>query len=431
MSKMFENKINIEIEPKKLGLIEKRLRLSSNLTIEQAAMCLNISKGSLSEMENGKRRMKEDVFLNFTKRFYPQFNFDLELVETASNKLDELALSFIYCNFSQENEIEKWVEDNRIQLLNSFACLYLTVFETYFYYRKSIDKEEEEQLNDSKNFASYFSPDVRAFLLFNKGYMDRRQGKNNQAVELFERALREMDGKKWPQLEGVIKQNLACAVSEYVSFQQSLDLVNQAQNCFIHDANYLRIVSTYNNKAVYLCLMGQYEKAISIVDKVILHKNTFQDHGFYSLAVSNKIMMEMLAGHFDRALQFIHDHKSEFNSRHPGNFILEPYSLLRLKDYKGCLKSIKSYKDCTLSEDDEAFYILIKAVIRNREDRIEKEKAKMFSICYRTTNWAMALLTLHLLIYHYKETKQNDHLVEIYEQQTMLYNHQMPDAWNV
>ena len=124
-------------------------------------------------------------------------------------------------------------------------------------------------------------------------------------------------------------------------------------------------------------------------------------------------------------------HKSEFNSRHPGNFILEPYSLLRLKDYKGCLKSIKSYKDCTLSEDDEAFYILIKAVIRNREDRIEKEKAKMFSICYRTANWAMALLTLHLLIYHYKETKQNDHLVEIYEQQTMLYNHQMPDAWNV
>ena len=427
MNKIFENKISTVIEPKKLGLVERRLRLNSNLTIEQAAKYLGISRGNLSEIENGKRGLKEEAFLKFINHFYPDFNFDWLLVEEAEKKLDELAFAFIYCNFAREDEIEKWVEKNRVSLLNSFACLYLTVFETYFYYRKSIDRDEEDQLNGSDGFIQYFSPDVKAFLLFNKGYMYMDTEKSNEAIELFEMALREMDCKKWPQLEGVIKLNLACVVAQDLSFQRALDLVSEAVALFIKDANFFRVVIAYNNQANYLCLIGQYEKAIYIVDKVILNKNTFQDQRAYTMAVSNKILIEMLWGHFTKALQFVQNHKFEFNPKHPDNFVLEPYCLLRLGCHRECIKSIKSYQNYTLGEEDEAFYALIKAVISKKEDRIDKTRVKMLSVCHRTKNWGMALMTFHVLIYYYKQTGQSDRLVEVYEWQAGLHNHQMPD----
>ena len=70
MNQLFENKTLANIEPKKLGLIERRLRMSSNLTIEQTAKCLNISRGNLCEIENGKRGLKDEVFLKFIDLFW-------------------------------------------------------------------------------------------------------------------------------------------------------------------------------------------------------------------------------------------------------------------------------------------------------------------------------------------------------------------------
>lgn len=427
MNQLFENKIVTEIVPKKLGLIEKRLRVSSHLTIEQTANYLNISKGNLSEIEKGRRGLKGKVFARFIERFYPDFDWNLSIVKEAEKKLEELVVAFIYRNSVQERHVEEWANQNRKRLLNSLACLHLTVFETYFYYGKSIDRDEEELLNSSEDFIQYFPPDTRALLLFNKGYRYMCIGNSSQAAELFEAALREMDGKNWPQLEGIIKLNLAGVIARDVSFRQAIDLVDQAQECFEKGAIFLRILSCYNNKASYLCCIGQYEMAVSIVDKVILNKDTFRDSQSCTLAVSNKILMEALWGRFEEALTFIRNHKSELNPRHPDNFILEPYCLLRTGEKRTCLSVMKQYQTYSLGEDDEAFYKLIKAVISMNTDRVEKAKRKMFQICRKTKNWGMLLIMVQALAYFYKQTNQNDRLVEVYEWQAMLHNHQLPD----
>ncbi len=138
-------------------------------------------------------------------------------------------------------------------------------------------------------------------------------------------------------------------------------------------------------------------------------------------------MDEVLWGHFKRALQFIKSHKCELNPKRPRNFILEPYCLLRVGDEKACLAAIKSYQNCLLGEDDEAFYGLVKAIISKNPDRVEKAKMKMFLVCGRMKNWGMMLVMLQALAYFYKQTGQSDRLVEVYEWQAGLHNHQMPD----
>lgn len=426
MTKVFENKTDNGTEFKKLGLVERKLRVSRNLTIEQTAKALNISKGNLCEIESGKRRLKKETFLMFITLFSPTFDFSESLVEEAEAKLDELVTALLYRNREREDLIENWMIKNRNRLLNSFACLYLIVFETYFYYRRSISHSEAEILKSSEDFIQYFSPDIRAFLLFNKGYKYKKLGMSSQAIELFEMAIHEMNGKRWPQLKGVIQHNLAGVIALDVSFQQAFDLADEAETLFLKGANFPRVISCYNNKANFLCLMGQYDRASSYSDKIILNKDTFKDMSTYNLAVSNRIMIETLKGDFKKALQFISVHKDEIDPRQPRNFILEPYCLLQTRNEKECLKSIRLYKDYNIGEDDEVFYSLIRAVISKKADRVEKAKSKMFRVCHRMKNWGMMLVMFQAVTIYYKENCQNDRLVKLYELQTSFYKHQIP-----
>lgn len=262
-------------------------------------------------------------------------------------------------------------------------------------------------------------------------YLENRTGidpkKSALVIEIFEAALKEMDGRRWPQLEGIIRQNLAGAASQDISFQHAVNIIERAESIFIREFNFLRLAAASNNKAVYFSYLGQNEKAIEIIDKLILNKNTFSDQKFHYLALSNKALFLTLGGYFDEAVKFIQDHKHEMNPKYPRNFILEPYCLLRISDEKACLMAIKSYQNCSLSEDDELFYALIKAMISQNSDRVEKAKKKMFTVCRYMKNWGMMFVMLQALAYFYNQTCQSDRLAEVYEWQAMLHKHQIPE----
>lgn len=425
-SEIFENEFIKNIDPKTLGLVEKSLRLSRNLTIEQTANCLNISRGNLCEIENGKRNLKPDVFVKFVHRFFKDFNFGYALVEKAEKKLDELFNAFAYRDYEAEGEVEKWIEQNRAHLRNSLACLYLTVFEVYFYYRKPMDKEDVEKLKNAKDFIPYFSPDVRAFLLFCEGYMYQKGGDGQRTIELYGDALHQMDGWKWPQLEGIIKQNLACLAYQEVSFYEPYELICRAEELYLQEANFLRVFNAWNNKAVYLAMTGNFKKSIVLLDKVLLNRRTFRDNLICRQAVSNKIFVLTLSEQFMDALEFIKQEKSELNPRHPGNFILEPYCLFRLGENQKCLEAIKEYENYQLCEEDEVLYALLKAMINQNSSRIEKMKNRMYLICSREKNWGMLAVLSLLMIDHYTKTGQTQLLVDAYEQKTRIFNHQLP-----
>ena len=425
-SEIFENKFTENIDPKTLGLVEKCLRLSRNLTIEQTANCLNISRGNLCEIENGKRNLKPDVFVKFVHRFFKDFNFDYALVEEAEEKLDELFNAFAYRDYEAEGEVEKWIEQNRAYLRNSLACLYLTVFEVYFYYRKPMDKEDAENLKSAQDFIPYFSPDCRGFLLYCIGYLYEAHTEWNQAIEFYKEALVQMDGKKWPQLQGIIKQSLAYTIYQESSFFEPYELISQAEEFFLQEANFLRVLGVYNNKAIYLYMTGNFKKAIFYLDKVLLNKGILRDDRVYYEAVSNKIFALILSEHFSDALQLIGHRKSELNPRCPNNFMLEPYCLFRLGENQKCLESIKEYEHYQLCEEDEALYALLKSMINQNSARIEKMKNRMYSICSREKNWGMLAVLSLLMIDHYKKSEQTELLVDAYEQKTRIFNHQLP-----
>lgn len=53
-------------EKQGLGYFEKYLRLKMGYSIENVAKDIGISKGNLSEIENGKRVMRFELFNNFS-----------------------------------------------------------------------------------------------------------------------------------------------------------------------------------------------------------------------------------------------------------------------------------------------------------------------------------------------------------------------------
>lgn len=78
-----------------LGFIEKRLRRKMDLSLDNISKDLKISKGNLSEAENGKRILREGVFQDFLDLYNINFDFDPSLMNETEQLLQELMEAYI------------------------------------------------------------------------------------------------------------------------------------------------------------------------------------------------------------------------------------------------------------------------------------------------------------------------------------------------
>ena len=114
-----------------LGLFEKKLRTEMGLSIDNVSSDLKISKGNLSDAENGKRQFKEPLFHRFLKYYDITFDFDPALPNTIKNELNHLVEAFTYRNIEQECLIIERTNKTRLTYNNSLASLYLMLIDLF------------------------------------------------------------------------------------------------------------------------------------------------------------------------------------------------------------------------------------------------------------------------------------------------------------
>lgn len=109
-----------------LGFIEKILRKKHGFSLDNVSKDLKISKGNLSEMENGRRFLKQTLFCQFVEQYKINFDFDLGLLKEAEQLLQEL-MELIHIKMLKKN-----VRSNRNSLnrkknmsIRLPACIFL------------------------------------------------------------------------------------------------------------------------------------------------------------------------------------------------------------------------------------------------------------------------------------------------------------------
>ena len=87
---------------KYIGFIEKNIRLKKGLSLDNVSHDLKISKGNLSDSENGKKLMRETIFKRFLDYYGIEFCFDRCLLDEIRRLLGNLMDAYIYKNRVKE-----------------------------------------------------------------------------------------------------------------------------------------------------------------------------------------------------------------------------------------------------------------------------------------------------------------------------------------
>ena len=114
-----------------LGFFEKQLRKSCGYSLENVSHDIGISKGFLSEAENGRRILKPEAFTRFLERYGIDFSLDESAANMAQSLLNDFVLAWIDRDFADEEKIKRMLEHNRPILQNSLGCLHLLLIDIF------------------------------------------------------------------------------------------------------------------------------------------------------------------------------------------------------------------------------------------------------------------------------------------------------------
>ncbi|MEY8308930.1 helix-turn-helix transcriptional regulator [Erysipelotrichaceae bacterium 51-3] len=415
-----------------LGFVEKMLRKKHGFSLDNVSKDLKISKGNLSEMENGRRSLKETLFCQFVEQYKINFDFDLGLLKEAEQLLQELMEAYTYKNVEKERQIKQKFFEQEKKYEYSFACLYLPLIKAFWTHNKKPAEFTVSELDAFADVSEYFSvyaPDEKALFLYLKGLVAKKKRNLNHALHEYSEALDLLNGKKWPQLEGIIKLNYAIALSESSSFFSAYLIGQEASEIFSKHDNYVRALMSSNNQANYLIYLQAYSNAKEILNRVLLSQQSFPGHSFSKFAVSTMLLALVMGEEFEQAIQFAKEYPMDDEDRYVGNRSLLPYCYYRLGEPDQCLLSMTELSQEALTRDDKAFHALLMAILEEDKERIEAAKKKMIRVCCKQLNWAMLMIVYQLLIYYYKSENETDLLIDAYECKDKVCRHILPVDW--
>lgn len=385
--------------------------------------------GNLSEMENGKRPMKESTFRSFVNYYGVDFNFDIDIFIEIYNLLNDLMEAYIYKNLEREKQILDVFMNNKVGYEYSLASLYVPLFIMMSSRTKapvSLSDIESSAYNEIDEYLSVFDKDEAALIFYLKAFQSKRKMAFDQSLSLYTRALSTFDGERWPQLEGIIKLNYAQTVMYEKSFYEGYQIGQEAHDIFVKHGNYTRALMCYNNIANYLLCLQSFEGAKEYIKKILLSNPSITGVPIYRQAVTTMLITLTLDEEFQQVIQFAADHPFDCSDGYIGNLILIPYCHYRLGHNALCLEQMAKFDPCSLQRDDKAFFAVLKAIIKQDKTKIEASKQQMIKVCCRQRNWSMLMVLYQLLIFYYKSTGEWELLIDAYECNYKVIRHHLP-----
>ena len=408
--------------------IEKQLRIQRELSIDNVSNDLKISKGYLSEAENGKRKLNELTLRKFLDFYKIDFGFDPSLSEEVHRLLNDLMEAYIYKNAAKEEQILTFFENKTSSYEKSLACLYIPLFRMMAARKKDpagMSDLERHAFKEIDEYLAAFDNDEIALICYLKAFQAGRRMIFDQALDYYAKALAVFDGRLWPQLEGIIKLNYAYTIMFGKSYYEGYCVGLEAHDIFVRHGNYARALMCYNNIANYLLCLQAFEGAKEYLRKILLSPS-IQNVPVYGAAVATMLITLTLEGSFQEAIEFAAEHSTDGNNGFIRNLPLVPYCHYRLGQYDQCLEQMAQFDPGLLESDDKALFGLLKAILKGDPAKIEAAKQKMRRICCKQRNWSMLMVLYQLLIDYYKSVNNLELLVEGYEENNQVLRHQLP-----
>lgn len=371
--------------------------------MENVSRDLFVSKGNLSEMENGIRIMRADLFDSLVNKYGIPFHNDPSLLAVCRSILVDLFDSFVRFDDAALEAHEKRFLDLRPTLIDS--CAYYHVRLTDFFLMRILHKEHDRSLFEELEQAMpVFLNDEKALIYFAAGLQFRKRYEFDCRNDLFHKASGLLDEKLFFGFQALVHYYEIQASRKEADPFDAYVLCVETSKFFYQTHNYLRCLYLDNTEALCLISCHQLQSALKQLDVVLANIGFVQDEYLRFCVLQNRFLVLALMGRHHEALSCMEKEADIFRFG-LSYFMLSAYCLYMEDEYEKALQAIAAMQPYARFDEEKLLFRTVEAAI-NGSPQLERLGRQLLDICIQIPDYQLGELVYLLLIHCY--TRMND-----------------------
>lgn len=128
------------------GAFYRYHRAKQNLSLTDVGKAINVNKGFLSELENGKRHFPDGITAQLNKALKITFNTDTNLWVQSKEYLIKIYNNFFFENDKSNIEIYDKLAKEKNQLIYSYGFFIMNIISLYYYLRIKANSQKVDEI---------------------------------------------------------------------------------------------------------------------------------------------------------------------------------------------------------------------------------------------------------------------------------------------
>ncbi|EOS60518.1 hypothetical protein C815_01380 [Firmicutes bacterium M10-2] len=402
-----------DISPFFLGFFEKRKRKELGYSLENVSKDLFMSKGNLSEMENGIRMMKKDVFNRFLRQYDIQFDTELNCFFEMKEILAQIVDCFLRFDDRKQEKVREHFEAMEGSWKNTYGCFVGELIQ--YFIQVVMDHQKSDDLFRSLVLIeNCLSNDEKALLYMVRGMEGRWNIRLGNMETFFEKALEFVDKKELFGLEALIEYY---QIVEWMRSGSSFEVYEhcvQVRKKFYASHNYIRALYLDNLEAVGITCLRAYSSAYARFEALLSNMEYVDDPYLRFCVVQNAILVLCVMKKYREALELMEKEKATFSCG-LSNFIFAPYCFYMLNEGENVRRTLKEIKPYVKDESDRLVLKMVEYALEKNCDAFFESARRLLAFDQKYRNQENIELTYQFMIHFCKEMGMVQKRIEIQE----------------
>ncbi len=402
-----------DISPFFLGFFEKRKRKELGYSLENVSKDLFMSKGNLSEMENGIRMMKKDVFNRFLRQYDIQFDTELNCFFEMKEILAQIVDCFLRFDDRKQEKVRERFEALEGSWKNTYGCFVGELIQ--YFIQVVMDHQKSDDLFRSLVLIeNCLSNDEKALLYMVRGMEGRWNIRLGNMETFFEKALEFVDEKELFGLEALIEYyQIGEKIREHATIEV-YGLCESIRKAFYRQHNYIRALYLDNLEGLCIFRIHQLKDAYARFEALLSNMEYVDDPYLRFCVVQNAILVLCVMKKYREALELMEKEKATFSCG-LSNFIFAPYCFYMLNEGENVRRTLKEIKPYVKDESDRLVLKMVEYALEKNCDAFFESAHRLLAFDQKYRNQENIELTYQFMIHFCKEMGMVQKRIEIQE----------------
>ncbi len=402
-----------DISPLFFGFFEKRKRKELGYSLENVSKDLFMSKGNLSEMENGIRMMKKDVFDRFLHQYDIQFDTDLNRFFEMKEILAQIVDCFLRFDDRKQEKVRERFEALEGSWKNTYGCFVGELIQ-YFIQVVMDHQKGDEMFRSLVLIENCLSNDEKALLYMVRGMEGRWNLRLGNMERFFEKALEFVDEKELFGLEALIGYyQIGEKIREHATIEV-YGLCESVRKTFYQQHNYIRALYLDNLEGLCVFRIHQLKDAYMRFEALLSNMEYVDDPYLRFCVVQNAVLVLCVMKKYRQALEWMKKEKATFSCG-LSNFLFAPYCFYMMNERATAWRTLEEIKPYVKDESDRLALKMVEYALEKNCDAFFESARRLLAFDQKYRNQENIELTYQFLIHFCKETGLDAKRMEIQE----------------